>query len=126
MGSKIQTQTNFVRFFGEFKGVRGPDEGVVGKAYKAKTTTTTKPLGFCGVACWVRWALVAPGGWRSLPGRVRALKVSKRLIWRHRVGFERHSAAAEKYEAAYLTPLLRAGDRRALPDFSTDVHEECS
>ena len=43
-----------------------------------------------------------------------------------RVGFERRSAAAEKYEAAYLTPLLRAGDRRALPDFSTDVHEECS
>jgi hypothetical protein len=30
MGSKIQTQTNFVRFFGGFKGVRGPDEGVVG------------------------------------------------------------------------------------------------
>ena len=30
MGSKIQTQTNFVRFFGGFKGVGGPDEGVVG------------------------------------------------------------------------------------------------
>ena len=33
MGSKIQAQTNFVRFFGGFKGVRGPDEGVVGQAW---------------------------------------------------------------------------------------------
>ena len=60
MGSKIQTQTNFVRFFGEFKGVRGPDEGVVGKAYKAKQqqqrnhlVSVGLPVGFAG-HLWLR------------------------------------------------------------------------
>ena len=46
MGSKIQTQTNFVRFFGGFKGVRGPDEGVVGKAYKAKNNNNNETTWF--------------------------------------------------------------------------------